>query len=95
MKQITPLRAKILLFSALHYPFDFSEQAWFDLRTYPLLSLMEQMCKEYGNLEPLERQLVSVAQQLQDSQEMLKTAQVIVRSFRRYDYCDGVKGKSR
>lgn len=82
MKYANPLRAKIVIFSALHSDFDFSGQDWLSLRMYELDGLLRQLldlCKSYTDLEAL---LYAAARRLPDAEENVEIASVIIKCLR-------------
>lgn len=87
IKQVNPLRVKIVLFSVLHYPFDFSYQSWSDLRTHSLISLIDQICLTYKAVDTIESKLITTAHGLHDPDQTLQAVQVIIRALRRQNYC--------
>ncbi len=82
MKYANPLRAKILLFSALHGEFGYSNQDWLTLKMYELDGLMRQViksCKFYTELEAL---LYGAARRLREPEENVETASAMIRCLR-------------
>lgn len=82
MKYTNPLRAKILLFAALHQGFNDAEQDWFNLRMCELDGLMRRLltiCKIYTDMEAL---LYSAARGLQEPEEYIQTATAVIKCFR-------------
>jgi hypothetical protein len=82
MKYTNPLRAKIVLFSALHEPFDFAPQDWLNLKMHDLDGLLQHIlsiCKTYTDLEA---KLYAAARGLQSSEEHVQTASTVIKSLR-------------
>ncbi|WP_421657373.1 adenylate/guanylate cyclase domain-containing protein [Leptothermofonsia sp. ETS-13] len=82
MKYANPLRAKILLFSALHGDFGYSNQDWLNLKMHELDGLMRQViknCKFYTELEAL---LYGTARRLREPEENVETATAVIRCLR-------------
>ncbi|NJP09312.1 MAG: adenylate/guanylate cyclase domain-containing protein [Leptolyngbyaceae cyanobacterium RU_5_1] len=82
MKYANPLKAKILLFSTLNPDFTFSYQDWFNLRQYELDGLLRdvlQTCKTYTDLEFL---LYNTAKRLRESDELVQTADAVIKCLR-------------
>ncbi|MBD2018797.1 hypothetical protein H6F43_01185, partial [Leptolyngbya sp. FACHB-36] len=82
MKYANPIRAKILVFSALHEPFGFTRQDWLNLKMHEfdgLLRQLLQVCKTYTDLEAL---VYRTARQLKDAEETMETAEVVIRCLR-------------
>lgn len=82
MRYTTPLRAKVLLFSVLHYPFSFRGQDWSVLATYDFDELLITLLKTFPRLEELESQLYSTAQTLKELREGSQIAGAIVQALR-------------
>lgn len=81
MKYANPLRAKILLFSALHHPFDLSGQDWAMLRTCDLDDLLRKSIKSAPTIVALEIKLSAIAQSLFEPQEHLQTTSAIIQAI--------------
>ncbi|MBW4474211.1 MAG: adenylate/guanylate cyclase domain-containing protein [Stenomitos rutilans HA7619-LM2] len=84
MKYANPLQAKILLFSALHEPFDFTHQAWSTLKQHDLDSLLSHvlsLCKTYTDLEAC---LFGAARRLPEPEAMVQTAEAVIKCLRTY-----------
>jgi hypothetical protein len=86
MGQTNALRAKIVLFSVLYYPFDFTYHAWMELREHSLNALLDQLCRTYHELETIEHRLIHMARSLPDADQHIQAAQTLVRAVRRH-YC--------
>jgi len=84
MKYANPLRAKILILSALHDDFRFTNQDWLNLKLYELDGLLRQLlftCKTYTDLEAL---LYGAARRLQEPEETVQTATAVVQCLRSF-----------
>lgn len=82
MKYANPLRAKILLFSALHGDFGYSNQDWLNLKMHELDGLMRHLlrtCKFYTDLEAV---LYGTARRLREPEENIQTATAVIRCLR-------------
>lgn len=82
MKYANPLRAKILLFAALHQGFTYAEQDWFNLKLCELDGLMRRLlstCRVYTDMEAL---LYEAARGLQDPEEYVQTATAVIKCIR-------------
>ncbi|MBL1174428.1 MAG: hypothetical protein FWK01_04805 [Pantanalinema sp. GBBB05] len=82
MKYANPLRTKLLIFSALHTDFTYSHQDWLNLKMYELDGLLRSLlytCKTYTDLELL---LYEAARRLQDPEQNVQTADVLVKTLR-------------
>lgn len=84
MRYTNPLRAKIVIFSALYQPFNFNSEDWSMLRTHTLNALLEKLCKTYVSFEKLEQKLLETTQLLRDPEESLQSAAVILRVIQGY-----------
>jgi hypothetical protein len=74
---IAPLRAKILVFSILHYQFDPRDRSWRDLYTHDLGELLQNLYQFCGTIEKLDESLRHTANQLGGDQEYLQAAGTI------------------
>jgi hypothetical protein len=74
---IAPLRAKILVFSMLHYLFDPRDRSWGDLNTHDFSDLLQSLYQLCSTLEKLEEGLLDTANQMGGEQEYLQAAGVI------------------
>lgn len=81
MQHTNPLRAKILILSALHRPFNFGPQDWSILRTQTLHLLLVRLCAACGNIDVLQKRLLRVARLLPDPDEYVQAAGAIVQAL--------------
>ncbi len=81
MKFTNPLRAKLLLFSLLHQPFDQSDAAWSALKRYSLEILLKTLLEQYPPAE-IGPRLQTVALQLPHSEDYEQTIDVLLRSLK-------------
>lgn len=79
---INPLRAKILLFSALYERFSFSSQDWATLKTQQLDELLQNLVDSYPTFPELVSKLEITASIMQEIDENLKVARVISQSLK-------------
>ncbi|WP_009631437.1 hypothetical protein [Synechocystis sp. PCC 7509] len=79
---INPLRAKILLFSALYERFNFSSQDWASLKTQQLDELLQNLVDSYPTFTELVSKLEITASIMQEIDENLKVARVISQSLK-------------
>jgi hypothetical protein len=82
MQFTNPLRAKILLFSLLHQPFDQSSEAWTALKHHSLDTLLKQLIAIYP-LEHIPAKLQAIVQTWPNPDEYLPVADAIVSSLKR------------
>lgn len=84
MKYANPLQAKMLVFSALHEPFDFTSQAWSKLKQHDLDSLLRHLlslCKTYTELEAC---LFAAARRSPEPESMVQIAEAVIKCLRAY-----------
>ncbi|MBW4695220.1 MAG: adenylate/guanylate cyclase domain-containing protein [Lyngbya sp. HA4199-MV5] len=84
MKYANPLQAKMLLFSALHEPFDFTHQAWSTLKQHDLDGLLRHLlslCKTYTDLEAC---LFAAARRSPEPEATVQTAEAVIKCLRAY-----------
>jgi class 3 adenylate cyclase len=82
MKYVNPLRAKILLFTALNGDFAYTNQDWLNLKMVEmdgLLRLLLNTCKAYTDLEDL---LFRAAHQLREPEESIQVATDVIKCLR-------------
>ncbi|UBF27794.1 hypothetical protein K9N68_07740 [Kovacikia minuta CCNUW1] len=82
IKSANPLRAKILLFSALQKDFSEGDHNWFNLKAYDLDGLMRQLlgtCKTYTDLEA---SLYRAARHFKETEDHLQTATAVIKCLR-------------
>ena len=84
MNYTNPLRAKIVLFSTLYHPFDFSNQSWLSLRTYALDDMLQSLYSACKTITELDSQLQKTAKSLKEPNENIKAAWAIVQSLKPY-----------
>jgi class 3 adenylate cyclase len=84
MKYVNPLRAKILLFTALNGDFAYTTQDWLNLKMVEmdgLLRLLLSTCRAYTDLEDL---LFRAAHQLREPEEGIQVATDIIKCLRSF-----------
>jgi hypothetical protein len=81
-RNISPLHAKILLFSSLHYRFSPQERDWSALYTYDLDDLMQLIFQTYETFDALEQQLTQVSQTLDHVEDAKRASAVILQALR-------------
>ncbi len=82
ISNINPLRAKILLFSALNEQFTFSNQDWVNLKSHQLDELIQELIDSYPTFAKLVSKLEFTAGSLPEVDENLKIAKVISQSLK-------------
>jgi len=81
-RNISPLHAKILLFSSLHYRFSPQERDWSALYTYDLDDLMQLIFQTYETFDDLEQKLAQVSQTLDHPEDAKRASAVILQVLR-------------
>ncbi|MEH2150221.1 hypothetical protein [Nostoc sp.] len=82
MKYTNPLRAKIVLFSALHKKFTFHEEDWLKLKSEKLDDLLLRLFDTCSTLQELESKLNSAVISLGKPDENIQAASAIIQSMR-------------
>ncbi|MEH2152968.1 hypothetical protein [Nostoc sp.] len=82
MKYTNPLRAKIVLFSALHKKFTFNEEDWLKLKSEKLDDLLLRLFDTCPSLQELEFKLNSAVISLGKPDENIQAASAIIQSMR-------------
>jgi hypothetical protein len=82
MQHSNPLKVKILIFSAIEREFDFTSQDWLQLRSISLDQLLEQLVQTFPTLPALDSHLKKVSSYLDQSDEMLQVATVLIESIK-------------
>lgn len=84
ISSINPLKAKILLFSALNEQFNFSDRDWINLRTQHLDELLQtlfELCPTFSDLKNKLEITASIMPKLDGS---MQVAKAIIQSFKPY-----------
>ncbi|OKH17483.1 hypothetical protein [[Limnothrix rosea] IAM M-220] len=82
MKYANPLRAKILLFSAVHHPFDLSGEDWSLLRTCDFDDLLHKTLQGSPSVVALEIRLSAIAQSLFEPKEHLQATSALIQAIK-------------
>ncbi len=82
MQSSNPLKAKILIFSAVERQFNFSDRDWLNLKTRTLDNLLRQLFNVCKNITDLESNLYSAASILEDADENTQIASTIIEAFK-------------
>ena len=83
LRYANPLRAKILIFSLLFYPWDQNSQDWLTLRSYTLEDLLQKLIESGKSLKDIEIQLYRIAQTQMDRDANLQTAAILVQALQK------------
>jgi len=81
-RNISPLHAKILLFSSLNYRFSPQERDWSALYTYDLDDLMQLIFQTYETFDALEKQLTQISQTLDQPEDAKRASAVILQALK-------------
>ncbi len=81
-RQVSPLQAKILLFSALHFTFNPQDRDWSQLSAYILDDLLLQLLRKCDTLSVLEAKLQDTAAKLPNPDENRYIAAVITSAMK-------------
>lgn len=82
MKYANPLRVKILLFSAVHHPFDLSVRDWSLLSDCDLDDLLTKAIRASTNLVALEIRLAAIAKSLFDPKDHLQANADLIQAIK-------------
>ena len=83
LRYANPLRAKILIFSLLFYPWDQNSQDWLTLRSYTLEDLLQKLIESGKSIKDIEIQLYNIAQTQMDRDANLQTAGILVQALQK------------
>ena len=81
-RNISPLHAKILLFSSLNYRFSPQERDWSALYTYDIDDLIQLIFQTYETVEALEARLTEVSLTLDQPEDAKRASAVILQAIR-------------
>jgi hypothetical protein len=84
MQYTNPLRAKVLLFSALYQNWDKNNQDWAMLRSYNLDDLLKEAMQTSKNLTDLETRLYGAAKVFTDFDASMQTINTILEAVKPY-----------
>ena len=82
MNYTNPLRAKIVLFSTLYHPFEFTNQDWINIKGYELDDLLIKVLSVWSNFPDFEYQIMNASMNMQQADENTKAANAIVRCLK-------------
>ncbi|NCR53672.1 MAG: hypothetical protein GPJ10_09680 [Microcystis aeruginosa L211-07] len=83
LRYANPLRAKILIFSLLFYPWDQNSQDWLTLRSYTLEDLLQKLIESGKSIKDIEIQLYRIAQTQMDRDANVQTAAILVQALQK------------
>jgi hypothetical protein len=81
-RNISPLHAKILLFSSLNHRFSPQERDWSPLYTYDLDDLMQLIFQTYETFSGLEEHLKQVSETLDQPEDAKRASAVILQALK-------------
>ncbi len=84
MRYANPLRAKLLIFSTVHYPVSFADKAWTVIRSCGLGDLIQELLDSSENCVDLERRLWNTKNKLPQPDEMEPVVSAIAKAVRRH-----------
>ncbi|MEI6064188.1 MAG: hypothetical protein WCQ26_06320, partial [Pseudanabaena sp. ELA748] len=82
MRFANSMRAKILLFSLLYYPFNPDRDNWQDLRTHALDQLLRQLFYAYPSFEQAEKAIGQTARSLNEPKAYDQSASYILKAVK-------------
>ncbi|MBW4619546.1 MAG: hypothetical protein KME17_09325 [Cyanosarcina radialis HA8281-LM2] len=82
MTYTNPLRAKIIIFSTIYRPFNFSNQDWLNLKLHELDDLTQALINNYESLSETEQKLKEAAQCIDDPEENTQTINAILQTIK-------------
>ncbi|WP_434688351.1 protein kinase domain-containing protein [Pseudanabaena minima] len=82
MRFTSSMRAKILLFSVLYYPFDPDRDNWHELRTHGLDGLIRQLFYAYSSYEKVEKLIWQTARSLSEPSAYDQSASYILQAVK-------------
>ncbi|MFM7408772.1 MAG: hypothetical protein ACKO3K_19485 [Cuspidothrix sp.] len=84
MQYTNPLRAKIILFSALHRKFSFNEQDWFKLRSQKLDTLLQKLFDSCPTIRHFEQKINNAVISLGDPEENTQAGSTLIQFIKRF-----------
>ncbi|MBD1846485.1 hypothetical protein H6F89_24275 [Cyanobacteria bacterium FACHB-63] len=82
LKYTNPLKAKILLFSAVYYVFEFCPQDWSNLKLYSLDGLLRTTLTQVETIDEFQQLLIHKASQLKEPETYLEIVPILTRSLK-------------
>lgn len=82
LRHTNPLRAKILIFSIIYHPFKFSTRDWLTIKMQDLDNLIRHLYSICPTTIVLEEKLHATAQKLNQKEEYLHTANIIIKAMK-------------
>lgn len=82
MREVPPLKAKILLFSVLHHPFTFSRTDWWELKRLTLDEWLQELLQQFSAIADLEMTLMQQAETIPGLDQGAQVAIAIAKTIR-------------
>lgn len=91
MREVPPLKAKILLFSVLRHPFTFSRTDWWELKRLTLDEWLQELLQQFSAIADLEMTLMQQAETIPGLDQGAQVATAISKTIRlKYSDIDGL-----
>jgi hypothetical protein len=84
MQYTNPLRAKIILFSALYRQFSFNEQDWFKLRAEKFDTLLQKLFDACPTIRHFEHKINNAVMSLGDPEENTQAGSTLIQFIKRF-----------
>jgi hypothetical protein len=82
MREVPPLKAKILLFSVLRHPFTFSRADWWELKRLTLDEWLQELLQQFSAIADLDTTLMQQAETLLELDQGVQVAIAISKTIR-------------
>jgi hypothetical protein len=82
MREVPPLKAKILLFSVLRHPFSFSRVDWWELKRLTLDEWLQELLQQFSAIADLDMTLMQQAETLPELDQGVQVAIAISKTIR-------------
>lgn len=82
MREVPPLKAKILLFSVLRHPFTFSRADWWELKRLTLDEWLQELLQQFSAIADLDMTLMQQAETLPELDQGIQVAIAISKTIR-------------
>jgi hypothetical protein len=82
MRFTNSMRAKILLFSTLYYPFNPDRDNWHDLKAHQLDDLLRQLFYDYPTFEQAEQSVNNIARSLSEPSAYEQSASYVLQAVK-------------
>lgn len=82
MREVPPLKAKILIFSVLRHPFTFSRTDWWELKRLTLDEWLQELLQQFTAVADLEMTLMQQAETLPELDQGAQVAIAISKTIR-------------